>query len=277
MATAAHLDFDTERSDILSGTPRAHAVDRWIYVFTAASFVAITLAGFIPDSLDKIAAVESGTRPPFPLILHLHAALMASYLLLLLTQTWLAATGRLRWHMQLGVLAAAMVPVIVIVGFLLAASMYREAWMAAQTAAGNGREALDAVLARKENILLIQIRMGLLFPLFAAIGLFARRRDAGLHKRMMMLSIVVVLPPGIDRISWLPTTFPTSFAATEFYMLLAISPMFVWDVVRNGFVHKAYPIFLAISLPFALALHWLWDTPSWQVIARRLLIPSLAG
>ena len=47
------------RVDHLSGTPRAHAIDRWIYVFTAASFIAIVLTGFIPASLAKIAAVEA--------------------------------------------------------------------------------------------------------------------------------------------------------------------------------------------------------------------------
>jgi hypothetical protein len=58
------------RSDALSGTPRAHALDRWIFVFMAAWFIAIVLTGFIPDSLEKIAAVKAGERPPFPLVLH---------------------------------------------------------------------------------------------------------------------------------------------------------------------------------------------------------------
>jgi hypothetical protein len=55
-----------------------HALDRWIYVITAASFIAIVLAGFIPSSLEKIAAVEAGRRPPFPLVMHLHALLMGA-------------------------------------------------------------------------------------------------------------------------------------------------------------------------------------------------------
>ena len=39
-----------------------NAIDRWIYVFMAVSYIAITLTGFIPDSLAKIAAVEAGQR-----------------------------------------------------------------------------------------------------------------------------------------------------------------------------------------------------------------------
>src|SRR5215207_1373256 len=98
--------------DILSGTPRANAVDRWIFVFMAAWFIAIVLAGFIPDSLDKVAAVQAGERPPFPLVLHMHAVLMGSFLLLLLAQSWLMATGRTAQHMRLGVLAMVLAPAL---------------------------------------------------------------------------------------------------------------------------------------------------------------------
>ena len=46
--------FQDRKPDLLSGTPRAHAIDRWIFVFMAAWFIAIVLAGFIPDSLMKV-------------------------------------------------------------------------------------------------------------------------------------------------------------------------------------------------------------------------------
>ena len=65
MATAiGSLDLGEKRPDLLSGTPRAHAIDRWIFVFMAAWFIAIVLAGFIPDSLMKIEMVRTGQRPP---------------------------------------------------------------------------------------------------------------------------------------------------------------------------------------------------------------------
>src|SRR6476469_8077769 len=95
MATIASGNMRREElPDVLSGTPRAHAIDRWIYVFMAAWFIAIVLTGFIPDSLNKIAAVQAGQRPPLPLVMHAHAVLMGSFLLLLLAQTTLVATGR---------------------------------------------------------------------------------------------------------------------------------------------------------------------------------------
>ena len=68
-------------------------MDRWIFVFMAALFFVTALAGFIPDSLMKIAAVKAGERAPFPLVLHVHAVLMGAWLSLLLAQTTLMATG----------------------------------------------------------------------------------------------------------------------------------------------------------------------------------------
>lgn len=257
--------------DVLSGTPRAHAIDRWIFVFMAAWFIALVLAGFIPSSLVKIEMVRSGLRPPFPIIMHLHAVLMGSFLLLLLAQTWLMATGRDAYHMRLGLLSLALAPAIVMVGFVLAPTMYHQMLDTLQTAAPEMRESIRTRLLHSENIKLIQIRVGILFPLFLAIAISARGRDAGLHKRMMILATAMPLPAGIDRIPWLPHTFPTSALSADLYTLLAVSPMFIWDVMRNRSVHPAYVIWLAINVPFAIALHGLWDTPWWHSTARTMM------
>lgn len=257
--------------DHLSGTPRAHAVDRWIYVFMSAWFIAIVLAGFIPSSITKIEMVRAGLRPPFPLVMHLHAALMGSFLLLLLAQTWLMATGRSAQHMRLGLVSLVLAPAIVIVGLILAPTMYHQLLDAFQAAPADQRERLQKALLHSENIKLIQIRIGILFPLFLAIALRARRRDPGLHKRMMFLATAVPLPAGIDRIPWLPHSLPESPLSPDLYVLLALSPMVVWDVVRNGYVHRAYWIWLGFALPISLVLHALWDTPWWHATARQMM------
>src|SRR3954451_13794559 len=127
MATVAAPLYEKRRPpDALSGTPRAHAIDRWIFVFMAAWFIAITLAGFVPDSIMKVGMVRAGARPPFPAVLHMHAVLMGSFLLMLLTQTWLMATGRRSLHMQLGVFGMMLAAALVAVGFVLAPTMYYE-------------------------------------------------------------------------------------------------------------------------------------------------------
>jgi hypothetical protein len=259
------------RTDQLSGTPRARTIDRWIYVFTAASFVAITRAGFIPDSLTKIAAVQSGERPPFPIVLHMHAVLMGSFLLLLLAQTSLMATGRANLHRRLGVAAFGVAAALVVVGFVLVPTMYHYGWNAAHTAPPETRDKLQQVVLIRDNIMLLQFRIGILFPLFLLIGLRARGRNAGLHKRMMILATAMTLPAGIDRILWLPSTFPASPLSADLFTLLALSPMFVWDVVRNRSVHPAYLIWFGVNVPFAVAVYGLWGSPWWYAMAPRLM------
>ena len=272
MATVAEpFGIQERRLDALSGTPRAHAIDRWIFVFMAIWFIALVLAGFIPSSLMKIEMVRSGLRPSFPLVMHLHAVLMGSFLLLLLAQTWLMATGRNGHHMRLGLLALALAPAIVIVGFILAPTMYHQMLDTLQTAVPEMRESIRTRLLHSENIKLIQVRVGILFPLFLAIAVTARGRNPGLHKRMMILATAMPLPAGIDRIPWLPHTFPSSALSADLYTLLAVSPMFIWDVIRNRSVHPAYVIWLAINVPFAIVLHGLWDTPWWHATARAMM------
>ena len=272
MATLAGTRIEQQRwPDVLSGTRRAHSIDRWIFVSMAAWFIVVTLAGFVPDSLTKIAAVQAGQRPPFPLVLHLHAVLMASFLLLVLAQTTLMATGRFEFHRRLGVAAFIVAPALVLVGIVLVPTMFHQTWDALRTASGLQREKLQHVLFVRENIMLVQIRMGILFPLFLAIGLRARRIDAGLHKRMIVLATAMSLPFGINRITWLPNTFPASFVTSDLYMLVAIAPMFIWDVVRNRRVHQAYVIWLGVNLPFAIAVYGLWGTQWWESTVRHLM------
>lgn len=260
-----------QRADALSGTPRAHAIDRWIFVFMAAWFILIVLTGFIPDSIMKVGMVQAGARPPFPPVLHLHAIVMGSFLLVLLTQTWLMATGRKALHMQIGILGMALAALLVLVGAILAPTMYYQTWKALQAASPAQRGQLQDLLSVRENILLLQMRVGLLFPLFLAIGLRARGVDAGLHKRMIILATAVPLGAAFSRMTWLPTTMPHSGVSTDVLVVLAIAPMFAWDVIRNRSVHRAYLIWVPIYAAMSVITFMLWDTPLWHATAKAIM------
>lgn len=249
----------------------AQAVDRWIYVFMAASFIAYTLIGFIPDSMAKLAAVDAGQRPPFPPVLHLHAVLMGAFLLLLLAQSVLAATGRLQYHRALGIASFVIGPALVIVGLVLVPTMYHQVWGMAQSAPPEIKPLIEQGLREFDNIVLVQMRVGVLFPIFLATALAARRTDPGLHRRMMFLAVVIALPAAFDRIHWLPTSLPGSALTLELYSILAIAPMFLWDLVRTRKVHRAYVIWVLVSLPAAILVHALWDSEWWHSSVRQLM------
>jgi hypothetical protein len=149
--------------------------------------------------------------------------------------------------------------------------MYHQAWAGAHLGPPAVREALAPVIPLLENILLLQISAGIMFALFITIGLRARGRDAGLHKRMMFLAVAVPLGAAISRMHWLPSTMPASPLAINLYVLLAVAPMFVWDVIRNRRVHEAYWIWLPAFVAVATTVNLLWDKPWWHATAQRIM------
>jgi hypothetical protein len=190
---------------------------------------------------------------------------------LLLAQTTLAANGRLDYHRRLGLAAVVLAPAIVVVGFMLVPTMYHQIWAGAQAAPAEVQAGMQAHLRFFDNIMLLQIRVGITFSLFILIALMVRKSDSGLHKRMMFLAIAPALPAAFDRITWLPHTLPASPLSPDLYVLMAVAPMFIWDLVRTRSIHKAYWIWLALMVPSSILMHSLWDTEWWHATAPRLV------
>jgi hypothetical protein len=272
MATiVGDAQLDERGVDHPSGTPRANSVDRWIFVGMALWFIAIVLVGFIPDSMMKLAMIKAGARAPFPFILHVHAALMGSFLVLLLSQTIMVATGRCALHKQVGIAAFVLVPAIVIAGFIVAPTMYHQLWGGATFGPSKVRAALAPVVPILENILLLQISSGMLFAVFMTIALRARATNSGLHKRMVFLATAVPLGAAIDRMSWLPSSMPVSPWMTYVYVLASLAPLFGWDIMRHRRVHQAYWTFLGLFIPAATLVIAAWDKPWWHDAAHRIM------
>lgn len=270
MATLADVSFEPPAAGPTEG-PTA-LIDRWIWVFTTALILLTVLTGFVPDSLSKVAMVASGQRPPFPAVLHVHALLMAAWMALLLAQTTLMATGHRKWHMQLGLAAMALAPAIVVTGVVLVPTMYAMSWHGLQTANPQlAASALANKMAYPSDLLLLQARLALAFPVLVALGLGARKRDPGLHKRLMILASWVPIGAAVQRISLLPTTMPHNPLAVNLYPLAVIAPMFLWDIYRLRRIHRAYVFAFVVILPFVIASQWLWNTPWWLATVPRLM------
>lgn len=258
MATVASTLVDTGLGNRQSGSPLARAIDRWIYVFMAGWFMVIVLGGFVPDAIGKVIAVRAGLRPPFAPILHVHAVLMGSLLLLLLAQTILMATGRRERHQWLGRSMMVLAPAIFVTWLILVPTVYHQFWYAAQSPAAPVpvKKFADAL----NDIFLGQMRVAILFPLFIFIALQARKADPGLHKRMMILAIATLLPPAFARMWWLPHPFP-GLMTFDFYILLVLSPMFVWDVIRTRTIPRAYLIWVGFYAVVAIPAYALFGSP----------------
>ena len=267
----ATISMPAIRPDRLSGTPRAHGLDRWIFVGMAGWFILLALIGFIPDSIVKVGLVRAGLRPPFPLVLHMHAVLMGTYLLFLLSQTWLVATGRAEVHRRVGPIGGLLAIALVIVGFILAPTMYHQVAGGLALAPPDARGPMRDLLSRLDNILILQIQAGILFALFVTLGLSQRSRDPGFHKRLMIFAPAMAMGAAFARMPFLPHTIPDSPVSILAYQWLALAPLFVWDVLRNRRIHRAYLLLVALYLPFNLLAIMLWDTPWWHAAAQRIM------
>jgi hypothetical protein len=259
-----------------AGADRAHVhggafarlADRWIYVFMAGLFIVTAMAGFIPTSIRFIAAVEAGQRPAPSPVLHVHAVLMGSWLLLFLAQATLMATGRPAHHKRLGLIAVFLAPAVVVAMIGVAKSSWS---LAASTPADLLTPRELSRINFQSNVLLEQVRMVILFTVFVSWGFLCRRRDPETHKRMMLLAAVMPLPAAIDRIMWLPGTMAQAAAFMPMYTLLWLLPVLIYDFTRRGRVHRAYVIGIILNLPFVAISYFLWGSPWWLEVAPRLM------
>ena len=272
MATTTGAGIDRPLPASAGEQPFAAVIDRWIYVIMAALILIVVLVGFIPDSIMMLKRIEAGAESPIPPILHVHAVLMGSWILLLLAQATLMATGRRGHHTQLGMIAAMLVPAIVVAGFVLVPVRHHQLHADIAAAPPDVAGFLQSeIVPLATNVMLAQIRIGIIFPLLVGVALYLRRRDPETHKRLMILATVSALPAATDRMTFLPTTLPDSPLTMDVYMLMIALPLILWDLYRGRLIQRAYVVWLALVIPSAIAMNALWGTAWWQSVGPQLV------
>jgi hypothetical protein len=261
-------------ADVIGARPATSALarlaDRWIYVFMAGLFIATALAGFIPDSMAILTEVRAHARPPLPTVLHVHALLMGTWLLLLFAQALLVATGRRSLHRKIGAVALLLIPFILVSMVSLVRLGFEDVATASATHSANPTE-ISGMRLFHSTLLLVQVRGVLFFGVFTAWALWVRNRDSQAHKRLMVLATLMPLAAASDRIDWLPSTLPASPDSSSLYMFLWLLPVLLYDLLRRGRLHRAYVIGLLLNLPFLIASHYLAGSPWWVATAPRLV------
>jgi hypothetical protein len=122
------------------------------------------------------------------------------------------------------------------------------------------------------NILLVQIRAIVLFPVFFTWALRTRRTDPQTHKRMMLLATLVLLDAAIARMSWLPyNEFPKHYLAVHLYLLLPLVPALLYDLIQLQRIHRAWVWGVALFLPWIMATQFVWGSPWWRDFGPRLV------
>ena len=142
----------------------------------------ITHATHYPTGLP----ISTTLRP----LIHAHALVFSAWLLLFIAQNILVVTGRINVHRRLGIMGAALLPVVTVLGILTAVRGARDGWNPART------------YADPQAFMVVGFGDILVFFCFAATGLYYRQRPA-IHKRLMLLATVGGLTwPAITRMPY---------------------------------------------------------------------------
>jgi hypothetical protein len=193
--------------------------------------------------------------------------LFSAWLLFFLLQTTLAALGRVNRHRAWGLLGVSLATAMVFVGFAVANHV-----LAARLAAGFGDRARAFHIASISMITLFGVFV------FAAIAYVARPE---IHKRLMLLATISIIPPAIARLFFAvnagigsglrpglgPPRSVESVMAPALVADALILAGVIYDVRMRGRPHPAYLIGGAIIVVVQVLRMPMSATQAWYAIA----------
>jgi small neutral amino acid transporter SnatA (MarC family) len=167
-----------------------------------------------------------GTRPITAMV-HVHGLVMTAWLLVFLSQTILVSKGRTDLHRKLGVIGAVLALVVVALGIYTISNSIL-------------RHNPDADL--RLSALLFVAFDGLSLLLFGGLVIAALtvRRRSQVHKRLMLIALVSLLPPAFGRlVAYFIRVNVTVFEIVLGLMCTTVAVCVMIDTIRHRRLHPA--------------------------------------
>lgn len=239
------------RSDGFSLAETSRRRERRFFTGMAIAMAVVCFAGFAPSYF-----LKAHFRPaPLSPLVHIHGMLFTAWMGLLIAQASLVASGRVKVHQKLGIGSIALLVMLVLSGGAMILGL------AHKEIPGIPRDMLLAMLA-------LAVVSLLAFPTLIGAAL-VHRRNAGAHKRLMLLGTTVMLGAAVHRLlMWSvdpAVSPPVFFGATDLF-IVAIG---VYDLVGRSRIHPATlwgglfvigaqigSLFLAGSKSWLTFAHW---------------------
>jgi hypothetical protein len=225
---------------------------RLFHVFAAVLIAAIIFAGFSRTFyLNSYFA-----KLHLPPVLLVHGFVFTSWIVLLIVQTSLVAADRADIHRRLGVFGGVLATLMIVVGVLAAIYSGRRGFTPP-----NGPPPLV--------FLVVPIFDLIVFSSLVAAGLYYRNKP-DTHKRLMLLSTLGILGPGVARlpIAWiLQHGLLAIFGIQDLILVACIT----YDTVVHRRMHRAFlwgGLWVILSLPLRMAVA---STSAWASFAHWLI------
>jgi hypothetical protein len=212
----------------------------------ALAFVLTVFAGFSRTYFLKL---HYGT-PALSVLLHIHAVVFSSWVLLFAAQTTLVAARRTDLHRRLGVAGAVLAGMLLVLGTTTAILRVR-----------GGSAPIPGVSGLA--FLAIPMFDMVVFAILAATGLAFRRR-LETHKRLMTLATIALMSAPLARLPWVFRAGPPAFFGLTDLFIVA---MLVYDLATRRRVHPATVwggLVLVASQPLRLMIS---GTAAWTAFA----------
>jgi uncharacterized membrane protein len=181
---------------------------------------------------------------------HLHAAAMLAWMLLLIAQGALMRTGRRELHRALGKVSYGLVPLMLVSTALLAHYRLRQE-------------------INEEVLYFLYVQVALFTQLLIAWGLGIRhRREPLLHMRYMACTALTIIDPIVARLLFFGLGI--SFPETQFFTY-ALTDAILLALIRHdrrlGRPSRVYPAMLALFVASQAPTFFLYKVPAWRELA----------
>lgn len=228
------------------------AADRPFFVTAAALFVALVFLAFAQRYyLGWL--FKSPHLSPF---LQLHGAIMSGWVLLFIVQTGLVETGNVRWHRKLGTVGAYWAVLVVAIG--------TTATLRASIREVRAHTDIAPIQITITGLELVEM---LLFAGFVASAVWLRRRG-DYHKRLMLFTLVCMLPSVLPR---LPLGLFQSLLSILLAVYGALALCIGVDVLRHRRLHPAFAVGGTVFVLMMQSAFFSMQTRAWHSFLTRLL------
>ena len=184
-----------------------------------------------------------------PTLIQIHAAIFVGWLVLVIAQAALAATGRMAWHMRVGNLGFIYGAGVIVVG--LAAALWS---FQMHLRTGNHQRAADSLFVGLTDMLTFA-------PFLAAAWFFRGRPE--LHKRLIMVATTILLIAPVHRMHWFLGR-PAPLAAILAIWLAPIYLGMAYDFATRRLVHPVHLLGILAVLYMKFLRPLLHDTGMWR-------------